>query len=56
MAAARVAAQRENEHTDTAQEIVAANTDTTVASQLFTNYSRNVQYNLDVTKQLPKPV
>jgi hypothetical protein len=38
------------------QEFLASSNSTKVASQLFTNYHRNVAYNLDAVKKMPKPV
>ena len=37
------------------QEILAANANTTVAAQLFSNYSRNVVYNLEAIGKLGDP-
>ncbi|GFZ43545.1 hypothetical protein JCM24511_01265 [Saitozyma sp. JCM 24511] len=38
------------------KEFLASSNSTKVASQLFTNYHRNVAYNLDAVKKMPKPV
>jgi len=37
------------------QEFLASTQSTHVAAQLFSNYSRNVTYNLEAVGKMPKP-
>lgn len=38
------------------QEINDKNTDVTLVSQMWSNYARNVQFNLETTNDLSKPI
>ncbi|ORY23202.1 DASH complex subunit Dad4 [Naematelia encephala] len=38
------------------KEFLASSQSTQVTAQLFSNYSRNVAYNLEVVGKMPKPV
>ena len=38
------------------QEFLDSSASTQIAAQLFSNYSRNVSYNLEAVGKMPKPV